>query len=136
VENLLPGTDTRKAMVAAVRHARFRFVFLSSAYLKSVNCNHELRALRDQPGRTLFLVYRREHLNSEGESLAPPAEIVSVLRSEGHLMHLLPADLQNDFDSGRTPHSPHVPPAFTTHGTHPSAITSARCPHAQARCCA
>ena len=33
-------------MVAAVKAARFRIVFLSAAYLKSVNCLKELAALR------------------------------------------------------------------------------------------
>ena len=41
VEKLIPGTPSVPVMVSAVRDARFRLVFLSAQYLRSVNCGHE-----------------------------------------------------------------------------------------------
>lgn len=93
VENLLPGSASVPEMVKAVRHARFRFVFLSAAYLKSANCLEELNALRHEPGRSLFLVY--QHCRADGTSLAPPAKVVEELVREGHLVHLLPSELHD-----------------------------------------
>ena len=80
------------AMVTAVRKARFRLVFLSSAYLKSVNCRHELEALRGEPGKTLFLVYHAAHLNALGAPLgdASVAAEAAALRAEGHLVRCSP----------------------------------------------
>ena len=43
VDRLIPGTPSVPAMVAAVKNARFRLVFLSAQYLRSVNCGHEVR---------------------------------------------------------------------------------------------
>lgn len=58
-----------------------RLVFLSAQYLVSVNCGHELAALRHQPGRALFLVYTTQ-LTPDGEVLKPPPEAVAALRRE------------------------------------------------------
>ena len=88
VEQLIPGTPQVQAMISAVKTARFRIVFLSRAYLRSVNCLKEFNALRGEPGRTLFLVYTTQR-NKLGEPLAPPGNLVLQLLEEGHKVHLL-----------------------------------------------
>ena len=82
-------------MVAAVRAARYRLVFLSSLYLQSKACLSELEALRGQPGRTLFYVYTTQR-NEQGAALKPPGEFVSQLIREGHSIRMLRQDEEID----------------------------------------
>ena len=99
VEELIPGTPTNEAVVAAVREACFRIVFLSAQYLDSANCRVELKTIQEDttPGRTLFLTYST-HTNEQQEPLCPPSAKVEELRGQGH--RIVPIESSMTFGGG------------------------------------
>ena len=97
IEELIPGFPCLESEQEAVRAATFRLVFLSAQYLKSPNCNAELEMLKDEPGKTLFLVYTSQR-SEKKEPLKPPKEIILGLKKGGHLVH--PIDPYHRFSEG------------------------------------
>ena len=83
-EQLIPGTMITSACHAAVTAARFVFVFLTPAYMRSKNCRAELKALLAKPdcaSRAIIYEYTDEPRSDEAESGVLTSDEVAALRS-------------------------------------------------------
>eukprot|EP00735_Rhodelphis_limneticus_P004633 TRINITY_DN1624_c0_g1::TRINITY_DN1624_c0_g1_i1::g.17847::m.17847 TRINITY_DN1624_c0_g1::TRINITY_DN1624_c0_g1_i1::g.17847 ORF type:complete len:580 (-),score=196.72,TIR_2/PF13676.1/6.9e-05,DUF1294/PF06961.8/0.27,OppC_N/PF12911.2/0.074,OppC_N/PF12911.2/1e+04 TRINITY_DN1624_c0_g1_i1:197-1936(-) len=72
IENLLPGSAVKESCRNAAKAAKFRVVFASQRYFKSVNCGVEWEQINKEPGCSFIMCYpdipetQREEMRAAG----------------------------------------------------------------------